>query len=640
MQKCYALICLLLLSFLLRTSAVCAQEAPSPLETEKLATLCKVWGYYKYFHPNLVHCQAADWDQVLIEAIELVRRIPSEEAFEQALFDLRFHAGEVPTPATPPDDLSDYLTDRLDLDWIETIDVPAAIRQQLQAIRTAYRARAHCQVTSLGTAGEALDFAGEAPFANMLGPNEAYRLLALFRFWNAINYFYPYVDALETDWHTALENQIPRMVAAEGSIAYRQAVVALVDAMQDSHAEILDPVMEAHLGVYYAPFLVDYLQGKTVVRRVLDPSAGVKVGDELVAMDGVPIDARRAALRAWAWGGNEARREHKIDQWLIKGPKGPFEVILKRADEELSLRLSRDWDDFAFTQSLPREYQLSSRLPGDIGYLQLEHLQARRASNILYSLLRRKPEIKGVILDLRFAQHEYFDDLAGYFLDQPTDFALRALPDPEFPGLFKGPRIQQTETRLQYATPALYLLMDETTVGRGELTAMSLEPYADVTKIGSPTAGSVANTASQIRLPGGIRVLFNATYYEYPEGTALHTRGIQPDRLVEPTPTALQQGRDLLVEAALHAANEVVEQPRVIVYPSPASEEVNLLVSPNPTGTVDVQILDVQGRVVRAFQETPAFATLRMDVSSLQQGHYLVRVNSAGAVHLSKFIKR
>ena len=49
-------------------------------------------------------------------------------------------------------------------------------------------------------------------------PSEEYRLLALFRFWNVINYFYPYKDLLDTSWSTVLTDFIPRFLSFKRAI--------------------------------------------------------------------------------------------------------------------------------------------------------------------------------------------------------------------------------------------------------------------------------------------------------------------------------------------------------------------------------------------------------------------------------------
>src|SRR5690606_18511190 len=51
-------------------------------ETEKLASFAKVWGFLKYYHPNVVNNQM-DWDKELIEKIPEIESINSKEELNE-----------------------------------------------------------------------------------------------------------------------------------------------------------------------------------------------------------------------------------------------------------------------------------------------------------------------------------------------------------------------------------------------------------------------------------------------------------------------------------------------------------------------------------------------------------------------------
>ena len=50
-------------------------------------------------------------------------------------------------------------------------------------------------------------------YANMEFPTVEYRLLALFRFWNVINYFFPYKKLIDDPWENVLPRYIPKFEA-------------------------------------------------------------------------------------------------------------------------------------------------------------------------------------------------------------------------------------------------------------------------------------------------------------------------------------------------------------------------------------------------------------------------------------------
>src|SRR5262249_51831003 len=72
-------------------------------------------------------------------------------------------------------------------------------------------------------------------YAKMFFPTLEYRLLALFRFWNAIKFFYPYLELLEQDWDTLLSEFIPRMERVEDARGYLTTLQELVFRIPDAH---------------------------------------------------------------------------------------------------------------------------------------------------------------------------------------------------------------------------------------------------------------------------------------------------------------------------------------------------------------------------------------------------------------------
>ena len=43
-------------------------------------------------------------------------------------------------------------------------------------------------------------------------PDTGFRLLALYRYWNMVNYFYPYKDILDKDWNKILNDYISKFI--------------------------------------------------------------------------------------------------------------------------------------------------------------------------------------------------------------------------------------------------------------------------------------------------------------------------------------------------------------------------------------------------------------------------------------------
>src|SRR5262249_48760439 len=79
-------------------------------------------------------------------------------------------------------------------------------------------------------------------------PPVAYRLLAGFRVWSTIHYFFPYKHLMNDDWDAALDRTIPRLEAARDSIEYGLALSEMCAHIHDSHVGVSGPVLDAYFG--------------------------------------------------------------------------------------------------------------------------------------------------------------------------------------------------------------------------------------------------------------------------------------------------------------------------------------------------------------------------------------------------------
>lgn len=75
----------------------------------------------------------------------------------------------------------------------------------------------------------------DKPYAEMEFPNVEYRLLELFRFWNVINYFYPYKDLIGRDWNDVLPEYIAKFEADKNALDYQMTAKEMAAEMRDSH---------------------------------------------------------------------------------------------------------------------------------------------------------------------------------------------------------------------------------------------------------------------------------------------------------------------------------------------------------------------------------------------------------------------
>jgi carboxyl-terminal processing protease len=104
------------------------------------------------------------------------------------------------------------------------------------------------------------------------------------------------------------------------------------------------------------------------------------------------------------------------------------------------------------------------------------------------------------------------------------------------------------------------ILADEGTASTSEILAAGLQEAKRAVVVGDTTLGAALPSAIQ-RLPGGAVMQYIVADFRTPRGVLLEGRGVQPDRRVVETRSALRTGRDPVLDAGVVAARASTEQP-------------------------------------------------------------------------------
>lgn len=162
----------------------------------------------------------------------------------------------------------------------------------------------------------------EKTYPDMTYPNREYRLLGLFRFWNIINYFFPYTDLMDHSWEDILLEFIPKMDKAKDAAGYVLTVAELAAKIQDSHGTISSPILTKYLGVYSPSAGVEYIEGETVVTQIADPALnekGLEIGDIVTQIDGIDVLEQRNRLARVTPASTPGRLQGLIHSRLLAG---------------------------------------------------------------------------------------------------------------------------------------------------------------------------------------------------------------------------------------------------------------------------------------------------------------------------------
>ena len=393
----------------------------------------------------------------------------------------------------------------------------------------------------------------EKAYPEMSFPDENYRLLGLFRFWNIINFFYPYKDLMDRPWNDALTQFIPKMAAAKDALEYSLTVAELVSYIQDSHGTISSPLYAEYLGTNSPPVRVDLIEGLTVVTSIKDPAIkkrGLEIGDIVLSVDGEAVGPRRERMARLLPASTEARLQNRVDTVLLSG-KADSRLMLevrKTKGKTVAVELVRSLQGPA-PRSEPSQLPVFAVLKEGFGYIDLSRLREADVDPALESV----KDSPGLILDMR-GYPVGGNLLLGQRLARRTTSFAR-LQFPEYDGSSGS---FSTREELQSIDPAggrtyagkIVVLIGSATQSAAEHTCLILESVADVTFIGSHSSGADGNITYTC-LPGNVAVSFSGMGVRHADGRQLQRKGIQPDIHVEPTIAGIVAGRDEVLEAAI-----------------------------------------------------------------------------------------
>ena len=117
------------------------------------------------------------------------------------------------------------------------------------------------------------DWLGNSTFTNnpehrlMDFSDERYRLLGLFRLWNAMEYFFPYMDIIDYCWHELLLEFIPKMLEGTDRLSYNQTLTMLASRLRDAHIVFANrrQFLNQRFGEFVAPAILTEAEGRLVV---------------------------------------------------------------------------------------------------------------------------------------------------------------------------------------------------------------------------------------------------------------------------------------------------------------------------------------------------------------------------------------
>ncbi|WP_437306285.1 S41 family peptidase [Sorangium sp. So ce388] len=238
--------------------------------------------------------------------------------------------------------------------------------------------------------------------------------------------------------------------------------------------------------------------------------AGVRSGDQILAIDGRPV------------------RGERLDK-LVKIMRGP-------PGSRVKLTIRRQGVAEPLTFDLAREQihvtsVAAKRLDRDVAYVRLKQFQDGTHEEMLRAAARLRAEsrapLAGVILDLRNNPgglvHEA-EAVADEFLSSGTIYSTRQ----------RSHVVDEAKAHDggAFASLPVVALVNEYSASAAELVAGALQDSGRATVVGATTFGK-GSVQTIYELPGGAGVRLTTMRYYTPKGRSIQAQGIRPDVVIE-----------------------------------------------------------------------------------------------------------
>ena len=535
---------------------------------DNLANLCRIWGFLKYYHPEVAR-GTMDWDSVLIALIPAVKNADKLQ-LNNIYTDLLAKLGTVKTCTACDNKLPGRIKKNLNLEWFgkknflsKEIVLKLRYIQLNRTLDSNYYVSGSPYFETKDMANAF--FKNEKKYKQMRFPLYEYRLLSLFRFWNIINYYYPYKYSLKEDWNAVLHKMIPVFENTKDTLAYDKALQQLVYSIHDSHADFTTRKLEAEYGEYRAPFYCRIIEGKTVVTKILSDSlcklAGIKIGDIVEEWDREQISERIKRFNKVIPASNEAVRVRDICfRVLLATRKESASAGVLRNGITVSVNITCLKKQEAFMKQLSDDNTTPAwrKINEGIAYINFGKIKESEIDSIMQAF----KNCKAILFDLRVYPKDgsWFSVIQNYIYPGKRNCALVTQPDYSYPGMFKILSGEDAlwentgkENNAGYYKGNVIVLVNDDTQSQGETATMAFRAGPNTILIGTATAGTNGDI-SEIPFVGGMSANMSGLGFFYPDGNEIQRKGIIPDVKIMQTISGVRNGSDEILQAAINWA--------------------------------------------------------------------------------------
>lgn len=522
-------------------------------QIQNLDLLCKVWGFVKYYHPSIA-AGKYNWDNELFRFLPKYLSVKTNEERNDSLFNWINSLGSVSGKGSKIKIKSNTKCVP-NLDWIsDTTVFGSKLSNLLVNIKNTSRKKQHYYFSFLENIGTPV-FKNERLYKDASFNDFGFRILTVFRYYNVIEYFFPHKNTIGENWQDIPAEFIEKILLAENEIDVQKTILEMITRINDTQAKTIfnENFTNEFYGKVYANYKILFIENNAVVSGYINPSKvkeiDLKIGDIITEIDGESTLKKVERLKKYSPASNEFAKLNVISQNLLRSNNRSINVTFVRNNKISSSNVPCYPPSSLYAN---REVSANDIMPTwrfltpDIGYIFLGTLENRD----IPKMMRELRATSGIVIDLRCIPSDFVVFSLSQYFHIKTAFAKFSKTNIQNPGEF-------TFTKPVYAPKIKYpyngkivILVNETTQGLAEYTAMSLESTSTATVVGSTTSGANGNV-SEIILPWGISTSFSGVGVYYPDGKETQRVGITIDDVIKPTLGGFLFGKDEALEKAV-----------------------------------------------------------------------------------------
>lgn len=541
MKKTFLLLILIIFSL----NNLTAQQTIS--ETEKLVSLGKIYGFLKYYHPE-VGKGKFDWDKEFIKYLPKVLIATEKESLSQIYINWIESLGEV-KKCKKCVSTQNYFDKNFDLSWTQSTTLfTSELSSKLKYIEN-NRNQGENFYASNERVGK-IKITNEPVYKDLEYPNEEYRLLGLFKYWNIIEYFYPYKYLTDQNWDSVLKEMIPKIRNTSSKSEYQSIIRELIAKLDDTHAWISFSDERPK----YLPIKVSHIENKAVISGFYNDSIAninnLKLGDIILKINDTEVKTEIDKNLKYVGGSNTNIKIKSTYNKIFSGLEDTVKLSIERNGEIEQIKVNRyDFNDFNYWDN-PKSIK-SKSISDEIGYINMASFKGEDIEDVFESFETKK----AIIIDLRNYPAFIYYRFSRYLNSEKRDFSTIYSPDINYPSRFVLKDNLKTNGSKKAFKGKIILLVNEDSISRSEFTAMAFQTADNVITVGNQTAGADGDVVVFEYL-GGFRTAISGNGIEYPDGYESQRKGVKIDIEVKPTISGLKKGRDEILEKAIELASE------------------------------------------------------------------------------------